>query len=145
MIHTANTVLVFWFLLRTTQPAGRVHWSRRFCAAPVARESVACIGTQRYVVHIFRHVVTIAYVRYAEAFSIRRYAWTAIMLALVNGQTTLVTWPFVMLLLDYWPLHRFQKSDVRSQRSEVSGQWSVVRGLIIEKIPLLVPWRRPRL
>jgi Flp pilus assembly protein TadD len=41
----------------------------------------------------------------------------------------LVTWPFVMLLLDYWPLRRFQRSEVRSQRS-------VVRGLVVEKIPL---------
>jgi Tfp pilus assembly protein PilF len=48
----------------------------------------------------------------------------------------LVTWPFVMLLLDYWPLHRFQKSEVRSQTSEVRGQWSVVRGLVVEKLPL---------
>jgi len=36
-----------------------------------------------------------------------------------------------MLLLDYWPLRRFQKSEVRRQRS-------VVRGLVIEKIPLFV-------
>src|SRR5207248_11005226 len=72
----------------------------------------------------------IGYVRYAEAPSIRRYAWTAITLDLgLLAKPMLVTWPLVMLLLDYWPLRRFQKSEVRRQRS-------VVRGLVIEKIPL---------
>jgi Flp pilus assembly protein TadD len=50
----------------------------------------------------------------------------------------LVTWPFVMLLLDYWPLQRFQKSEIRNQKSEIKNQWSVVRGLVIEKTPLLI-------
>jgi tetratricopeptide (TPR) repeat protein len=43
----------------------------------------------------------------------------------------LVSWPFIMLLLDYWPLRRYQ-------RSEAGGQRSVARDLIIEKIPFLV-------
>jgi len=42
---------------------------------------------------------------------------------------TLVTVPLVLLLLDYWPLQRFQKSEVRSQKS-------VLHGLVVEKIPL---------
>src|SRR5436190_18940146 len=44
-----------------------------------------------------------------------------------------------MLLLDYWPLHRFQKSEVKGQpalRSLGGGGWSVLRGLVREKLPL---------
>src|SRR4030095_5905036 len=49
----------------------------------------------------------IANVRYAEAPSISRYVWTAVTLALgLMSKPMLVTWPFVMLLLDYWPLGR---------------------------------------
>jgi tetratricopeptide (TPR) repeat protein len=54
------------------------------------------------------------------------------MLALgLLAKPMLVTWPFVMLLLDYWPLQRNQKSEIGHQRS-------VLRGLVVEKIPLLV-------
>src|SRR5207237_7778170 len=52
----------------------------------------------------------------------------------------LVTLPLVLLLLDYWPLNRVgnQTAEVRNRRGGVSGQRSVVRGLVREKIPLLV-------
>jgi Flp pilus assembly protein TadD len=51
----------------------------------------------------------------------------------------LVTWPFLMLLLDYWPLDRFQRSEARGQPPSLRygvPRWSVVRGLVVEKIPL---------
>jgi Flp pilus assembly protein TadD len=41
----------------------------------------------------------------------------------------LVTWPFLMLLLDYWPLCRFQAAGL-------GGKWATLRRLILEKIPL---------
>src|SRR5262249_13839789 len=72
----------------------------------------------------------IAYVRYAEAPSVRRYTWIFITLALgLMAKPMLVTWPFVMLLLDYWPLGRWQSGKSKAQRDEL-------RKLIIEKIPL---------
>jgi hypothetical protein len=75
----------------------------------------------------------IAYSRYAEAPAISRYLWVAVTLALgLLAKPMLVTWPLVMLLLDYWPLGRFQRSEVRGQRSAVrparrrlgEGGWS---------------------
>jgi protein O-mannosyl-transferase len=132
LIHTANTLLLFWFLLRTTH----ARWSSALVAAlfalhPLHVESVAWAAERKDTLSTFFGLLSlIAYVRYAEAPSIRRYAWTFITLALgLMAKPMLVTWPFVMLLLDYWPLRRFQRSEVR-------GQWSVVRGLVIEKIPL---------
>jgi len=60
--------------------------------------------------------------------------WTAITLALgLLAKPMLVTWPFVMLLLDYWPLGRVNGQPAR--RSLGGGGWSVVRGLVVEKIP----------
>jgi tetratricopeptide (TPR) repeat protein len=131
LIHVANTLLVFWFLFGTT----RARWPSALVAAlfalhPLHVESVAWAAELKDTLSTFFGLLSlIAYVRYAEAPSIRRYTWTAIMLALgLMAKPMLVTWPFVMLLLDYWPLHRF-RSEVRSQKSEL-------RGLIVEKIPL---------
>src|SRR5947207_6876040 len=109
LIHAANTVLLFWFLLRTT----RARWSSALVAAffalhPLHVESVAWASERKDTLSTFFGLLSlIAYVRYAEAPSIRRYAWVAITLVLgLMSKPMLVTWPFVMLLLDYWPLGR---------------------------------------
>ena len=152
LIHTANTLLLFWFLLRTT----RARWSSALVAAlfalhPLHVESVAWASERKDTLSTFFGLMSlIAYVRYAEAPSIRRYAWVAILLALgLLAKPMLVTWPFVMLLLDYWPLRRFQQSKVKGQPARLparedfrsslgEGGWSVVRSLVVEKIPLFV-------
>ena len=110
LIHVANTLLVFWFLLGTT----RARWSSALVAAlfalhPLHVESVAWAAERKDTLSTFFGLLSlIAYVRYAGAPSIRRYAWVAITLALgLMSKPMLVTWPFVMLLLDYWPLGRF--------------------------------------
>ena len=146
LIHAANTLLVFWFLLRTTH----ARWPSALVAAlfalhPLHVESVAWAAERKDTLSTFFGLLSlIAYTRYAEAPSIRRYAWVAIMLALgLLAKPMLVTWPFVMLLLDYWPLGRFRGSEVKGQpaprspaRLRDGGGWSAVRGLVVEKIPL---------
>jgi tetratricopeptide (TPR) repeat protein len=134
LIHMANTLLVFWFLLRTTH----ARWPSALVAAlfalhPLHVESVAWASERKDTLSTFFGLLSlIAYVRYAELPSSSRYAWTFITLALgLLAKPMLVTLPFVMLLLDYWPLRRFQLS-------KASDQWSVVRGLVVEKIPLFV-------
>src|SRR6476646_3932809 len=134
LIHVANTLLVFWFLLRTTH----ARWPSALVAAlfalhPLHVESVAWASERKDTLSTFFGLLSlIAYVRYAEARSIRRYAWVAITLALgLLAKPMLVTWPFVMLLLDYWPLGRF---DFTSRREVATKVWPLVR----EKIPLLV-------
>ena len=116
LIHVANTLLVFWFLLRTT----RARWPSALVAAlfalhPLHVESVAWAAERKDTLSAFFGLLSlIAYVRYAEAPSSSRYAWTAITLALgLLTKPMLVTWPFVMLLLDYWPLHRLSQSTSR--------------------------------
>src|SRR5438552_4068131 len=116
LIHVANTLLVFWFLFGTT----RARWSSALVAAlfalhPVHVESVAWAAELKDTLSTFFGLLSlIAYVRYAEAPSMKRYVWTAMTLALgLLAKPMLVTWPFVMLLLDYWPLGRF---DITSRR-----------------------------
>src|SRR5437870_3954780 len=132
LIHAANTLLLFWFLLRTTH----ARWSSALVAAlfalhPLHVESVAWAAERKDTLSTFFGLLSlIAYVRYTEAPTIRRYAWTAITLALgLLAKPMLVTWPFVMLLLDYWPLRRF---DITSRREVATKVWPLVR----EKLPL---------
>src|SRR6476660_2925280 len=119
LIHAANTVLVFWFLLRTTH----ARWSSALVAAlfaihPLHVESVAWASERKDTLCTFFGLLSlIAYTRYAEArvalascqsigwkpmphgAARRWYAWTFITLLLgLLAKPMLVTWPFVMLL-----------------------------------------------
>jgi protein O-mannosyl-transferase len=134
LIHAANTLLVFWFLLRTTH----ARWPSALVAAlfalhPLHVESVAWASERKDTLSTFFGLLSlIAYVRYVEAPSSFRYLWTAITLALgLLAKPMLVTWPFVMLLLDYWPLGRWQSAKSEAQEKKL-------RKLILEKIPLLI-------
>lgn len=133
LIHVANTLLVFYFLFRTTD----ARWPSALVAAlfalhPLHVESVAWASERKDTLSTFFGLLSlIAYVRYTEGPSIARYKWVAITLALgLLAKPMLVTWPFVMLLLDYWPLRRLQRLGTR-------GQLSVLRKLVVEKLPLL--------
>src|SRR5436190_17184663 len=141
LIHVANTLLLFWFLLATT----RARWSSALVAAlfalhPLHVESVAWAAERKDTLSTFFGLLSlIAYTRYAEAPSIRRYAWTAITLALgLMAKPILVTWPFVMLLLDYWPLGRFGDPMTSEHRRSASHREAATRiwPLVREKIPL---------
>ncbi len=132
LIHIANTLLVFWFLFRTTH----ARWPSALAAAlfalhPLHVESVAWAAERKDTLSTFFGLLSlIAYVRYAKGPSIRRYAWVAITLVLgLLAKPMLVTWPFVMLLLDYWPLRRF---DLTPRKEMATKLWPLLR----EKFPL---------
>ena len=143
LIHVANTLLVFWFLLRTTE----ARWPSALVAAlfamhPLHVESVAWASERKDTISTFFGLLSlIAYVRYAEAPSSRRYMWTATTLAVgLLAKPMLVTWPFVMLLIDYWPLRRFHvargaiRLGVPRRREAATQLWPLLR----EKLPLVV-------
>jgi Tfp pilus assembly protein PilF len=140
LIHVANTLLVFWFVLRTTH----ARWPSALVAAlfalhPLHVESVAWASERKDTLSTFFGLLSlIAYTRYAEAPSRSRYAWTAITLALgLLAKPMLVTWPFLMLLLDYWPLGRLEdpmaKKHRRGSHREVA---TGIATLVWEKLPL---------
>ena len=141
LIHVANTILVFWFLLRTT----RARWPSALVAAlfalhPLHVESVAWVSERKDTLSTFFGLLSlIAYVRYAKAPSISRYAWVAIALALgLLAKPMLVTWPFVMLLLDYWPLGRLAGPMVKEHRRGAPHKEPAtgIASLVWEKLPL---------
>lgn len=146
-IHVANTLLLFWVLKRMT---GSV-WASSFVAAvfaihPSHVESVGWISERKDVLSVFFLMLTMgAYVRYTERPGIGRYLLVSLCLCLgLMAKPMLVTLPFVLLLLDYWPLERLQwygKSRVvelqERESAPVTYQRASPQRLIVEKIPLL--------
>jgi tetratricopeptide (TPR) repeat protein len=142
LLHTIAVLLLFFVLKQMTG----AFWPSAFVAAvfaihPLHVESVAWVSERKDALSAVFFMLTLgAYVRYARRRSVGRYLTVASCLALgLMSKPMLVTVPFVLLLLDYWPLNRIrgQKSAVTGQKTQVSGQWSVVSGLVMEKIPLL--------
>lgn len=125
LLHTLNSVLLFlvlWGMTRALACSAVV--AAFFAVHPLHVESVAWISERKDVLSTLFWMLTLgAYVLYVE----RQTAWrfTAVLVAFALGllsKPMLVTLPFVMLLLDYWPLQR------------ASLGW---RRLVREKIPLL--------
>jgi protein O-mannosyl-transferase len=133
LFHTVAVVLLFLALQRMTGAL----WRSAFVAAlfavhPLHVESVAWIAERKDVFSgIFFMLTLLAYFHYTRGTSIGRYLILALVVALgLMSKPMLVTLPFVLLLLDYWPLGRFQ-----ARRAGGRGQLSQ---LIAEKIPLIV-------
>ncbi len=107
--HLANTILLFLFLARFT----RALWPSAMVAAlfalhPMHVESVAWVAERKDVLSTFFWLATLwAYAFYTAAPSLRRYLAVVLGLALgLMAKPMVVTLPFVLLLLDYWPLGR---------------------------------------
>ena len=137
--HIANTLLLFFILQYMT----RSIWRSAFVAAlfalhPLHVESVAWVAERKDVLSAFLGLLSIAaYCRYVENPRIINYLLIILLLGLgLMAKPMLVTLPFVLLLLDYWPLQRikFQK-NLNAELVESFGFKAVLR-LIWEKIPL---------
>jgi tetratricopeptide (TPR) repeat protein len=137
LFHSANAALLFLLLLRLTQKS----WPSALVAAlfawhPLHVESVAWVSERKDVLSTFFALLTLlSYVRYAQkkssverrassasttspALDARRstldYSFALIFFALgLMSKPMLVTLPFVMLLLDYWPLQRLSLAAFR--------------------------------
>jgi len=109
LLHAASTALLYGVLARLTGAVGRSAFvAGVFALHPVHVESVAWAAVRKDVLSgLFWMLALWAYVRYAERPSWRRYLPVAAFLALgLMAKPMLVTLPFVLLLLDYWPLRR---------------------------------------
>jgi len=152
LLHTVGVLLLFLVVAQMTG----VLWRSAFVAAifaihPLHVESVAWIAERKDVLSGVFFMLTLgAYIRYVHRQTLGRYAVVWILFACgLMCKPMLVTLPFVLLLLDYWPLNRVrnQRFEVGSRRLGVSSQppsgsygesrWSLVRHLILEKVPLL--------
>ncbi len=136
LIHVANTLLVFLLLKRLTGASWRsAIVAALFALHPLHVESVAWAVERKDNLSTFFGLLSLlAYALYAEAPSWRRYALVAFWLALgLMSKPMLVTWPFVLLLLDYWPLKRLAWQPANGI-GRFAKAWVP---LIREKLPLI--------
>lgn len=100
-----------------------------FLVHPLRTESVVWIAERKDVLCAFFWMLgLVAYARYAPSPSLRR--WSAVFLCFLAGlmsKMMMVTFPFVLLLLDFWPLKRFELSDLMAGKR--------IGHLLLEKLP----------
>ncbi len=124
ILHAINAVLLFWSLRAMTNDCWKSALVSAFFAVhPLHVESVVWIAQRKDVLSGFFWILTLwGYARYVKRPSAYAYIMVAFLFILgLMAKPMLVTLPFVMLILDYWPLRRdepFQK-------------------LFIEKIPMI--------
>jgi len=131
-LHIANTILLFWVLKRYTKAV----WASFFVSAlfalhPLHVESVAWITERKDVLSMLFWLLTmLAYLRYVEIPTTKRYVIICAVFSLgLMSKSMLVTLPFVLVLMDYWPLKQLWPE-------EKSNSVTIGR-LLFEKIPLL--------
>ena len=145
VLHTISVLLLFLVLKQMTDAL----WQSAFVALlfaihPLHVESVAWIAERKDVLSAVFFMLTLAaYARYARVPSLGRYLLVALLFAFgLMAKPMLVTLPFVLLLLDYWPLNRIRdrcsEAKTGGTKLQKGRRWSVVGGLVIEKIPLLI-------
>lgn len=131
--HIANAVLLFLVFRRMTGSLWRSALvAALFALHPLHVESVAWMAERKDVLSTLFWLLTMwGYVWYAERPALGRYLLVLLLFILgLMAKPMLVTLPFVLLLLDYWPLKRFQLD-----KSDDSSRYSRGLHLIREKIP----------
>jgi protein O-mannosyl-transferase len=137
LLHTLSGVLLFLLLWHATRRLGLSFFvAMVFALHPLNVESVAWISERKNVLSTFFFLLTLgAYGWYAQKPGWRRYlAVSVLFVCALAAKPMVVTLPFVLLLLDYWPLCRIegwtQPSDFASSRSKLGR-------LVLEKVPFL--------
>ena len=146
LLHAASTVLLFLVLQWMTG----ARWRSAFVAAlfavhPLHVESVAWVAERKDVLSGLFWMLTLwAYTGYVYRPTPTRYLLTILCFVLsILAKPMAVTLPFVLLLLDYWPLNRLaltQQVDGKKplvdkkSLSPNSGRW-IATNVVIEKLP----------
>jgi tetratricopeptide (TPR) repeat protein len=139
LLHIANTLLLFILLRRMSDRL----WCSAIVAAlfalhPLHVESVAWVAERKDVLSTFFGLLAlISYGRYTERLS--RLWYLAALLFFISGlmaKPMLVTLPFVLLLLDYWPQGRIKFNSGFGLQS--SDQTFPNFSLLFEKIPFFI-------
>lgn len=142
LIHGANSILLAILLFRMTGAFWKAALvSALFAVHPLHVESVAWISERKDLLSTFFFLATLnAYVRYTANRSLPRYLVVMLLFALgLMAKPMLVTLPLVLLLLDWWPLHRFLANGKTHESMPDRQDMQVkLRPLVLEKIPLLL-------
>ncbi len=159
LLHILNVLLLFLLLTRATAAPGRsLLVAALFALHPFNVESVAWVAERKNVLSTLFFLLALgAYGWYAMKPNLRRYALVAALFVLgLAAKPMVITLPFVLLLLDYWPLRRTEKPSQPiaprpKGRKKTLGQTDALVSnaalslpstpwsrLVLEKVPLLV-------
>ncbi len=137
LLHVLNALLLFEFFRRSTGgfwPSAAV--ASLFALHPINVESVAWVAELNNVLSgTFFMLTLLAYLAYARRPTPVRY----VMVMLIFGfgllaKQVLMTLPFLLLLLDIWPLERVR---VHKSEGRVSLEGEPLRRLVLEKVPFI--------
>ena len=137
LLHAANVLLLFWVLMQATGYVGRSAMvAALFALHPINVESVAWISERKNVLSMLFFLLALgAYRWYVSKPLVGRYVAVALLYAMgLMCKPQVITFPFVLLLWDYWPLRRMFADGQRSATTEFpsrSFSW-----LLVEKLPL---------
>jgi len=163
LLHVLNVLLLFLLLARVTGATGRsLLVAACFALHPINVESVAWVAERKNLLSTLLFLLALgAYGWYARLPNIRRYLVVAVLFALgLTAKPMVITLPFVLLLLDLWPLQRSQgwnrlasplRPQTRKNRrkrleavatenasSRFPASQATFSRLVLEKLPLLV-------
>ena len=148
LFHVVNALLLFWVLQRATGHTGRSFMVAAFFALhPVNVETVAWIAERKTVLSTTFFLLGLAaYHWYAARPRFGRYVLVAASFAAgLMAKPQVITFPFVLLLWDYWPLQRIvirsplfasrrkSAANFSGEERKASGEWPF---LLLEKVPL---------
>jgi protein O-mannosyl-transferase len=137
MLHAVNVVLLFLLLMWATGRSGpSLFVAALFAIHPINVESVVWVAERKNVLCTMFFFLTLwAYGWYARKPGWKRYFAVAVLFASgLASKPMVITLPFVLLLLDYWPLDRVRSARTEGRDVHPSLPWS---RLAIEKVPLL--------
>jgi protein O-mannosyl-transferase len=137
-LHALNVVLLFYLLLSATAFLWRSFLvAALFALHPFNVECVAWVSERKTLLcTLFLFLALFAYGWYVRKPGIGRYAGVALLFAIgLAAKPMIITLPFALLLLDYWPLARL---PVPHRREDLSLFFTKLWPLVLEKLPLLV-------
>jgi len=146
LLHLVNSLLLFLIFKRMTGTL----WRSGFVAAlfalhPLHVESVAWVAERKDVLSTFFLFLTLlSYIRYVEGPGLYGYLLIILFFTLgLMAKPMLVTLPFLLLLLDFWPLERFKLGQSGNSHTATNQPASHTKKprrqifrLLVEKIPL---------
>ena len=136
LLHALNALLLYGLLRRTTGHVARsLFVAALFAVHPLHVESVAWVAERKDVLSTFFGLLALlAYAHYARAPGVRRYLVVLVLFAAgLMAKPMLLTWPLLLLLLDYWSLERLARDTPLIK--QLAGP---KRALLFEKVPLVL-------